>query len=274
VSGLSAHDRAELIALLPHLELPEAGSEVDASIVSFIRDHYHEMLDEAGAIPGVDQARAGVIRMLRRGLFGHDAGPAIAAAREALLVYPVQIAEDTPAILVGRHPAWVGLCAVELDEGRIDEAVALAAAGFRALPSRLPAGRGEILWAMAEEAEGAEWNERARSLLEAAVREEFEDRENAWRVRLVLAGRYMADDEGDLAVPLLDEVADESEAEEATRVQALWMLGQLRRENDDEPAARAALQRAFDLAESIGDDDVAERIRGAMDDADAPEDED
>jgi hypothetical protein len=267
--GLTAHDRAELVALLPHLE---AGT--DASIVTFVRDHFHELLDEAGAVPGYDQARAGVIRMLRRGLFGADAPPALEAARAALRAYPAQVAEEAPSVLVGRHPAWVGLCAVELDEGRTGEALALAAAGFDALPSRLPAGKGEILWAMAEEAEGVEWNDRARSLLEEAIREPFEDAENAWRVRLVLAGRYMADDEADLAAPVLEEVSVHADADEPTQVQALWMLGQLRREQGDEHAARAALQRAHDLAASIGDDDVADRILGAMDDADSVEDED
>jgi hypothetical protein len=267
-AGLDAHARAELIALLPHLE---AG--VDTSLVAFVRDHYHALLAEAGALPGVDQTRAAVIRLLRLGLFGADAPAAFEAARDALRAYPAQLATEDVSLLVSRHPAWVGLCSVELEEGLVDEAIALARAGFGALPVPAPAGPGELLWAMAEEAEAVEWDARARDLLTAACDAEFDDPENAFRVRLLLAVRLVSEDETEAGLALLGEIAESSDADDETRVQAWWAIAQVRRDQGDELAARAALTEAHALALTGDDDAAADRILAAIDDVDPPEDE-
>lgn len=266
--SLSAAERAEFIALMTHLG-PEGD---DGAVLAFLRDHYVECLDEIAADPGYDQVRAGLLRIVPRVIDGDgDRDELLGAAARALEAYRDQVAGGDPAVLGARHPAWVGLAALELGlqsptlwPNGLERAIALASVGFASLRDTVSSGRGEVLWAMAEQAEEAGWTDRARVLYEAALDAPFEDAANAARVRLLLSFRCLDDGEADAAERLLVEVIDDAGADEQTRVHARWVLARLAQNRDDVEGAREHLREALREAQSEGEDDVVDRIKGAL----------
>src|SRR5690606_18174655 len=105
-------------------------------VVAFVRDHWAQSLEEVGARPGWDQVRAGLLRVLPRLVDRRAREEALDAAGAALAAYPEDAASGEPAVLLARHPAWVGLAAMELaaaraeservPEGAVRDAVRLA----------------------------------------------------------------------------------------------------------------------------------------------------
>lgn len=266
---LTDADRASLAALLPHLG-PDSDPE---PILAFVRDHWLDLHACLGEQPGDERVRAALIRVAPLVLSEVDALSALEAAREALEGYPAAVAEGDLLLTVERHPAWVGLAALELATVAptlfprgVAGAVALAKVGFAALAGPDPAGDGEVLWAMAEQAEEVGWTDRARTLMEAATQAAFSDPAQRERVKLLRAHQLADDGEDEAAAQLLLEVSDSDEADDEERVHALLVLAELRERAGDVPRARGHLREAYDELVSQGDDERAERVRAALDD--------
>lgn len=262
----STTDRAAFVALLHHL----APGADRAPALRFARDRWEDSLDELGADPGFDQARAGLVRLLGHTLEEPLRAERLDAVRRALEAYPEEAAEPDPALIVVRHPGWVGLASLELSsvEGQtpaqaVDRAVRLASAGFQA-SARGPVGRGEVLWAMAEQAEEVEWRDRAVMLLREAVRSPFQDAAHLPDVRLLLGLRLAEDGEADEAAEVLDRVAEDPLAEARTQVHALWVLAALHRDRGEDDRAAERLRQALDRVDADEDEAVVQRIRDAL----------
>lgn len=265
----SPTDRATFVTLLAHLG-PDGNVD---ELISFVRDRWRESLEELAARPGWDHIRAGLVRIVPDLVGEVERAELLGAARAAVLAYPEDLAHSDPSLLIARHPAWVGLCALELAAAMgeswptaLDRSVSLAHAGFSAMgsPDGPPAGRGEILWAMAEQADESGWADRARELLRAALASPFEDAASRARVRLLL-GLGLVEDGDDGGIELLEVLAEDPVAEERARVHALWVLAAVARERGRIPEAREALHRAASLVDAGEESDVAHRIQAAID---------
>lgn len=269
----STHDRAAFVALLHHL----APGADRTPILRFTQDLWTDALDELGADPGFDQARAGLLRLLADRLEEPLRGDRLDAARRALDAYPDEAAEGDPAVLVVRHPAWVGLASLELSAAAgplnaraIDRAVALASAGFHA-SSRGAVGRGEVLWAMAEQADEAAWHDRSEILLREALRSPFEDPSHRPRVRLLLGLRLAEDGDADEAARVLEQVVADDAADGRAQVHALWVLAALHRGRGETNRAAERLREALDRVDDDEDEAVVERLREALRELGGPE---
>lgn len=235
--------------------MDELSSEATAR---FLEARAAALVDEAGARPGVDQVRAGLLRALQ--LHGRpELLPAQEAARHALAHFAEDVASAPPTLLQRRHPAWVGLCALELGMP-IDEALALARVGFESIAG--PQGVGDLLWAMAEAADEVSWKDRQRELLAAAVQAPFLHDHQRDQVRLLWALERIEDEPE--AATELGVIADDVEADDRTRVHALWVLAALCRQRDDAAAARERLLAALALVDEQGEPEVAQRLREAL----------
>src|SRR5690606_22379939 len=168
------------------------------------------------------------------------------------------------------HPAWVGLASLELSAATgplgaraIDRAVALASAGFQA-SARGAVGRGEVLWALAEQADEAAWHDRSRLLLREALRAPFDDPTHLPRVRLLRGLRLAEDGEEDEAARVLDQVAADDAADARAQVHALWVLSALHRRRGEPARAADRLREALERVEDDEDEAVVERLREAL----------
>jgi hypothetical protein len=240
--------------------MTELGPEGQASIyVQEAQRMGSAALDEVGALPGVDQLRCGLLRVLHELLEPDEMDAAVHAAEHALQTYPGMTQADDPMLGLVRHPAWVGLAQLEiaerkgdLQEADWDRAVFLASTGFQHLGRT---GRGEVLWAMAEHADGVGWTARATQVLRQAIVAPFEDESLRGEVRLLL-GLRLAEDGDVEAQQVLTSVA-EAPGPTQRRVHARWVLSALVRESDPH-AAMAQLSEALVLVES--DEDASEDI--------------
>ena len=257
---LNATDRATLLALMTHL----APHEDPAPFLNRARGFGSLALDELGALPGVDQLRCGLVRVMDQLLDVEEREAGLAAVEHALGTYPGMANQDDPMLSLARHPAWVGLAWVELAEARgavsdadWDRAVVLAASGFQ---GQEHAGRGEILWAMAEQAEAIGWTRRTTEVLQQAVDAPFDEESHRGEVRLLLGLRY-AEDEDERAVATLEQVA-QATGPVQRRVHARWVLSALTRE-DAPHTALQHLTEALLLLEADPDApaDVVGRVR-------------
>lgn len=257
---LNNTDRSALTSLSVHLE-PGADASV---LTAFVAANREACLGELGAAPGVDQLRAVLIRVFA------DEPELLGPARDAIADYPEQIAESGRSLLLRRHPAWVGLCRLELDGGVeadasvIDEAIELANTGFAAAAEPGEIGRGEALWAMSEQAEVARWTDRAEWLLELAGEADFADPAHRAQVRFLLAmQRAQAGVDG--ADALFRAVTADDDAPVPSRVHAAWILAH--REPSEGP--RHWIEAALTWLEDDEDPDVRARLQAALDELDA-----
>ena len=253
-------DRHAFADLLVHLDAaPER-------VLAFLDDRRAALAAEAGADPGVDQVRAGLLRALADA-DDPDFSVCAEAAIVALRTYPEQIVDASPALLQRRHPAWVGLAAREAGL-ELAEAIELARAGFQAFAG--PQGTGDVLWAMAEAAEDVDWAKHHAELLEAAVASDFLDPGQHDQVRLLWSLHRL--ENGDAAAQAdaeaqLHALADDVDGEERTRIHALWVLAARARQRSDDAAARQALLAALALVDEDEEPDTAQRLRQALSDA-------
>lgn len=235
--------------------LDELDTEATAT---FLEARAHVLVDEAAAVPGVDQVRAGLVRAAR--LHARPERPAIeAAARDALQTFPDTVASAPPTLLQRRHPAWVGLCALEVGHD-LDEAIALARVGFESLAG--PQEAGDILWAMAEAADEVAWSATHRALLEAAVVSPFRHRDQHDQVRLLWALERVGSDPASLDE--LDALARDDDADDRARVHALWVLSAVAREAGDTAQVRERLEAALGLVDAESEPEIAQRIEAAL----------
>ncbi|MCB9665596.1 MAG: hypothetical protein H6732_15910 [Alphaproteobacteria bacterium] len=263
--SLTVDERSALLELIP--TLAPGGDAAEA--VTFFRAHEAGCLDELGAVPGFDQVRAGVLRLLPAVLPDADLrAPHLLAVDEALKAYvPAQL-DRTDALR--RHPAWVALCALELAgqrgeaaaDGRA-RAVRLAAAGFERVSPGEPRGDGEVLWAVAEVAAEAGWDDHTEPLLEAAARAPFADPDNLGRVRLVQVLRLLAVDES-AAPGVVDGLLAGPALDPQTRTHLLWIGAHLDREAGRLDRAIARLEEAKGLVDEADEPEIAARIASAL----------
>lgn len=246
------------------------GPDCDISgVLGFARGREEECLGELACDPGIDQVRAGMVRLLPFLVEGdQERQKWLSATAQVLDAFPAQVASEGAPLLLRRHPAWVGLCSLEVSafeeldiHAALRRAVDLAAVGFRAL-DRVDVGDGEVLWAMAEQAEDTGWTDRSRQLLALAVDADFADSANQQQVRFLAALRDLDNRGRDLSA--LTDVANHPASPERTRVHALWVLGQIAAENGDTKTARGHFERALTFVDHDADSEVTERIQGAL----------
>ncbi len=250
---LTMNDRQHMVDHLHDLAGPPA-----PSLLAFLSEREEAALDEVGAIPGIDQVRAAILRAWRRS--GHDRlDEAMTHASAALNSYEAQVAEGSPVLLQRRHPAWVGLACMEAGMP-IERATELASVGFRSVAG--PHGDGDVLWAMAEAADDAGWADRHEELLEAAQQADFLDTAPQAQVRLLWALHRIERDPA--AVRELQGLFDDTEAPDPTRVHAGWALAVRARESGEPGAARQHLMGALALVDEEQEPDVAQRLREAL----------
>jgi len=264
---LSTEARKAVLAVMPLLGPDQEDEDVEA----LLRDHWRDGLDEVGADPGFDKVRAALVRLFRtRVAVDDDVRAALTRGLAVVRDYPEQAAAGDPTLLLARHPAWVGLCALELAAwdpsvapDPIEWAVMLASAGFGVVAGRVGTGRGEVLWAMADEADEAGWKNTSRRLLEAALDGSFHDPDHAVQVRLVL-GLSLAGDGLPEAADVLEEVARSASADARTATHARHVLAELRNEAGDLEGARYWLGQALESVDPDEDPAIAERLQADL----------
>jgi len=262
---LNHEHRERFLALMPHL-----GPDCDLSgVLGFARGREEECLSELSSDPGSDQVRAGMLRLLPLLVEGEEERRRwVGAANRVLDAFPEQAKAQGAPLLLSRHPAWVGLCAIEVSAfdgvvgaNALARAVDLASSGFKVL-GRHDVGEGEVLWAMAEQAEDVGWTARSRALLATAAAADFAEEVNRQQVRFLSALRRLdigSDAEGDLLA-----VAEHEDAPSRTQVHAFWVLAQLATERRDIARARQHLVAAQQRVNREGDPQIALKIERAL----------
>jgi hypothetical protein len=240
-------------------------------VLALVRDRWVACLAEVQADPGFDKARAGLIRVFRTELVADpEVRDALRGAARVVRSFPEEVVHGDATLLLARHPAWVGLCALELAKwdrslarNPLEWAITLALAGFSVLTGKADAGRGEILWALAEEAESVGWFGTGRQLLEVAADAPFADPDHAVQVRLLLALRRLENGEPD-AADLLEEVARSPVADARTVTHARHVLAELRAREGDAGGARYWFEQALASVDPDEDPAIAERLQAEL----------
>ncbi len=255
---LTPTERTALASLASHLA-PGADRDV---LTSFVMSNLAACLAEMVDGGGSDQHRT----VLYRVLADHpEAQEHLSAFDEVLAMYPTQVAEEGRGLLLRRHPAWVGLARLErsggpqaADESDTAEAIALTNAGFAAAAAANELGRGEALWAMAEQAETVGWTDRYEALIDAAVDAEFAEPAHQAEVRLLVGMHRTSNGRSD-GQELLRLVVSDDEAEVRSRVHAAWVLA-----HEDTAEATHWLSQALDVLNEEDDADVRARLEAAL----------
>ncbi len=248
-------DRHSFVDLMSSLETEGSRSRA----VDFTRERSSTLLDEVSALPGVDQVRAGLLRAMK---LADDPrwSEAASAAKSAIEAYVREAPTASPTLLQRRHPAWVGLAALESGL-ELDVAIASARAGFEAYAGKQDDG--DVLWAMAEAADDVGWATRHAELLNIAVNAPFTDTDHRDQVRLLLA-LELAERDADAALAPLTAIAADEEASERARVHASWVAAALYRRAADTVSAERLLRSALELIDRDAEPDIAERLELAI----------
>lgn len=263
--SLSSEERAEFLGLLPSLGAGQDGR----GAIAWARAHQDALLEELAETPGMDQVRAGALRLLP--VLVPDAAaraPHVEAADATIGAFLADALDG--ADLLRRHPAWVGLCVLELAGLRtgvtgngLARAAEVSAAGFARTASGAQIAPGEVLWALAEVAGDVGWDDHVDMLLAAAAAGPFDDEENLGRVRLLQVFRLLGADEA-AAVPAVEALLASDPLDARTRIQALWIGAQIDREAGRLGRSIARLEEALTLVDPEDDDDVEARIRSLL----------
>lgn len=267
---LSPDLRARFLSLLPGLAPGADAGEV----ASFVADHHAECMAELGAVPGHDQVRAGLVRALPIVMTDAEARAVVLTeVEQALEAHDVPEVDDMGEDAAGflrRHPAWTGLCTLELASLRdgdprsgLEQATARATDGFRGLATHAPVDRGEVLWAMAEAAGEMAWTDLSDMLLELAGVATFADDENLGRVRLLQVFRLL-EQEDPRASEAVDAVLALEALDEQTHVHALWVGAQRDRVVGRLDRAITRLEQARSMVDADDEPDVAARLDDAL----------
>ncbi|MFK7929610.1 MAG: hypothetical protein AB8H79_15550 [Myxococcota bacterium] len=257
--SLSPDLRQEFQALLPAL-----GDDSDpSSATRFAAVHRESLLEELVATPGVEKIRAGVLRLLVDLVpEASERAAWLSKAGSALMVPP----SPHPVDRLARHPAWIGLATLELADQQVDwegdpvdRALQLAARGFQVVGDLGDFGDGEVLWALAEEAEQVRWSSRAHELLERAVTATFISEERQAEVELLTGMRRHG--RGEDGTDLLERAAGRDGANDRTRTHAAWILAH---SQSDPEAQLRWLTRASEWVDREEDPGVAAQIDEAL----------
>lgn len=231
---------------------------------TFLTANREALLNAAVEQPGVDSVRAAVLRHLDELANGDDRDRVLQEAAAALRSYPDAVASGDPLQLMARHPAWVGLSHLELvrrlegdGDAALEVALQHARLGFSAA-AQGPVQDGETLWAMAETAEEAGWDDHVRSLLEAAMQATFAEDIARDQVALLLA-TTVAPEEPERVPELVGPVVD-GEGPVEVRVQAAFVAARAAEATVNIGAAIAWLERAIALATEAGHTPVVETL--------------
>ena len=261
----SVEDRLQFVKWMTDL-----GPDCDRSrVLHFVEARREEALSELSDQPGYEQIRAGLLRLLpdlvpdasqRDGML-RGIGEAITA--------PVQNnARDMHGVFV-RHPAWVGLSVLEFcdlsgrDDGGLDWAVELAGQAFLIQGGSHGVGRGEVLWAMAEQAEEVGWFERTATLLSEARKGPFDVSEHEEQVKLLLAMRFLEQNSSE-GEALLDSILESEDADEQTFVHAVWVKAHILRERNDTALAMKWLAKGLEALEGSDSSGVELRLQALL----------
>lgn len=242
-------------------QLPDVDEE-------FLRTHAAELVASLGRLPGVDSVRAVVVRHIDQLVSDPEARNApLQEAVKALRAYPDAVSEGDPLQLMTRHPAWVGLCHLELAhaldgdlEAALDVAITHASLGFSATVGH-PVLGGDAAWAMAEVAEDAGWDRRAEKLLQRALDLPWSDEEGIQQVRLLLGQKWVTQSSEEASV-LLEAVVAESSTH-ALRVQAAFVRSRIA-EAQGEPTASRWLHTALESVHPDDDPSVRARLEAEI----------
>jgi hypothetical protein len=266
--AFTQEEREAFLAMLP--DLGPLGSS--ANVAHFVEERRAASLSEASTTPGFDQVRAGLFRVLGQLLDAEEKSAIVSNCRAAIDSYIEAVSETDldPLFLMARHPSWVAIASMELDRwndtpppSSVDRAVQLATAGFEAVGDGQATGRGEVLWAIAEQADEAGWTQVATRLYEATLDAPFVSDEGPSQVRLLLALRYVEDRDA-RAQEFLAHVADDALASHRSRIHAAWVLAAMRNETGDTDQALLLLKLARDLAQDAEDEAVLQRVDEAI----------
>lgn len=263
--SLSSEERAEFLGMLPSLGTGQDGR----AVVAWARAHQDALLDELAETPGMDQVRAGALRLLSILVPNADErAPWLDGAEAAVAAFLADAVDG--ADLLRRHPAWTGLCVLELAGLRtgvagngLARAAEVAAAGFARTNSGAHVAPGEVLWALAEVAGDVGWDDHVDMLLSAAAAGPFDDAENLGRVRLLQVFRLLGADEA-AAAPAVEALLASSPLDAQTRIQALWIGAQIDREAHRVARSIARLEEALTLIDPEDDHDAELRIRSLL----------
>ena len=266
--GFTNQEREAFLALFQDLGPDAAGHQASA----FVDNLREASIKELSAVPGFDQVRAGLARTLREQLDGDERVAAESACRLAIQAYldSLDTTDFDPLLLLARHPAWVAIASMELDrwsavplQQSIVRAVAIATAGFAAVGDGQATGRGEVLWAIAEQADDAGWTQTATQLYESAIDAPFATDEGQSQVRLLLALRWVED--GDpRADQMLSDVAENALATRRSRIHAAWVLAAMRAESGHSADALRLLETARSLVDDDEEAEIGQRIEDAI----------
>ena len=146
------------------------------------------------------------------------------------------------------------------DDGGLDWAAELAGQAFLAQGGSLDVGRGEVLWAMAEQAEEVGWFDRVSFLLNEAQKGPFQMPEHQWQVTLLVALRALDRDQK-RGEALIDSLLQTDEADEQTFVHAVWIKAHLLTDRGLKDEAGSWIKRALDTLDEDAPVQVQQKLR-------------
>ena len=118
--------------------MSDLGPDCDRTrILSFVTRHRKEALQRLLETPGVEQIRAGLLRMLPELLDDDEERAKILAKIGPVLTNASSTPDQPPSGELTRHPAWIGLSILEYsdlmgrEDGGLDWAIEFAGAAFR-----------------------------------------------------------------------------------------------------------------------------------------------
>lgn len=262
--SLSTEDRVAFIQMMPDL-----GPDCERSrLLHFLQTRKVEAIEELRSLPGFEQVRAGLLRVLPELLPEKQAREEMLRKVGPVIATAVEPSAKGPDGVFSRHPAWVGLSILEYCEqaeradGGLDWAVELAARAFLVQGGAHGVGRGEVLWAMAEQAEDVGWLERTSTLLNEAIQGPFAESHHRDQVAILLAMRKLDSGPGD-GEELLDSILESSDADYQTFVHAVWIKAHLLKERGELEGAVVWVEKGLDALQGQGDE-AENRLRNLL----------
>jgi hypothetical protein len=260
--SFSQEERLQFVAWMSDL-----GPDCERSrMVNFVGSRREAALIELTEVSACEQVRAGLLRLLTELVpEGQEREVILKKVGTALTTVTPEASTDLAGTLT-RHPAWIGLSVLEYcdwagrTEGQLDWAVELAGLAFVQRGGDYGAGRGEILWAMAEQAESVGWSSRSTQLLNEAFLSAFSVDEHQQQVALLVALRRL-DQSRSGAEDILDDILRSDKGDDQTRMHAAWVKAHLLKDRGERPAAVSCLQTALATLEESPPVSISERIQ-------------
>ena len=259
--SLSTEDRLRFVQWMSDL-----GPDCDRTrILGLVNSQRDQAIEELLENPGMEQIRAGLLRLLPNFVADEKERAQVLADVGPILTNGTNSDDQQAPSGLSRHPAWIGLSIMEYsdlmerEDGGLDWAVEYAGQGFNFQGGHHGVGRGEILWAMAEQAEEVGWLTRTWQLLEAALQSPFAHEEHKEQVALLVALRLM-EVQPERGEVVLDGILSSEHADEQTYIHASWVKAHILKERDDTMAAHACIRSALDALDETDTAQVRARL--------------